>query len=124
MTERYCAFCGKKIERTDRYKFCSPACKEKYKNIKNSKYTKKTTILLEDILDWNKETFPDNTFKDQVLKVIEEVKELTESGEIEELADVIIACIGCLRYDSLRKLVEAKLLINKARTYKGNHHIN
>lgn len=93
------------------------------------------------ILSWHKKNFPDTTYKEQLNKVAEEVKEYNTEFENyihsrhpkkkifcrqridEELTDIIIASINCMRYPEIRERVKVKMAINEHRTFKHNHHI-
>lgn len=93
------------------------------------------------IISWHKKIFRDCTYTEQLDKVSEEIREYTEALENyikargrlkkiftkskldEELTDVIIASINCMRYPEIRERVNVKMEINKHRTFKNNHHI-
>lgn len=93
------------------------------------------------ILDWHKKNLSETTYTEQLDKVKSEINEYTEAfGDYtqarsparkiackrhadEELTDVIIASINCMRYPEIREQVKVKMEINKHRTFKNNHHI-
>lgn len=99
---------------------------------------------LEEIKEWNEETFPDATPEGQLSKLDEEFGELDEAKTMEErekeLADIFIVLGGLLRWKSrvgayvannlldkmpneilekLLKAIDAKMEVNKERTRKG-----
>lgn len=99
---------------------------------------------LEEIKEWNAETFPDATPEGQLSKLDEEFGELDEAKTMEErekeLADIFIVLGGLLRWKSrvgayvadnlldkmpneilenLLKAIDAKMEVNKERTRKG-----
>lgn len=99
---------------------------------------------LEEIKEWNAETFPDATPEGQLAKLDEEFGELDEAKTMEErekeLADIFIVLGGLLRWESrlanyvlnnlldkmpneilekLLKAIDAKMEVNKERTRKG-----
>lgn len=99
---------------------------------------------LEEIKEWNAETFPDATPEGQLAKLDEEFGELDEAKTMEErekeLADIFIVLGGLLRWGSrlanyvlnnlldkmpneilekLLKAIDAKMEVNKERTRKG-----
>lgn len=99
---------------------------------------------LEEIKEWNAETFPDATPEGQLAKLDEEFGELDEAKTMEErekeLADIFIVLGGLLRWKSrvgayiannlldkmpneilekLLKAIDAKMEVNKERTRKG-----
>ena len=97
--------------------------------------------MIDDIVKWHKETFPDADLKSQKIKFLEEYKEYLESGDIMELADMIIvnevlthrfhfshfsnvvfseAFCNELNSD-IFNVVEEKMKINKQRTW---HKVN
>lgn len=70
-------------------------------------------LELEEIKEWNEETFPDATLAGQLAKLEEEFKELAEAKEMEEkekeLADVFIVLGGLRRWEShVGRLLENK----------------
>lgn len=99
---------------------------------------------LEEIKEWNAETFPDATPEGQLAKLDEEFGELDEAKTMEErekeLADIFIVLGGLLRWKSrvgdyiannlldkmpneilekILKAIDAKMEVNKERTRKG-----
>lgn len=99
---------------------------------------------LEEIKEWDAETFPDATPEGQLAKLDEEFGELDEAKTMEErekeLADIFIVLGGLLRRGSrlgnyvlnnlldkmpneilekLLKAIDAKMEVNKERTRKG-----
>lgn len=112
----------------------------KHKNMTQAEFAKK----LEEIKEWNSETFPDATPEGQLAKLDEEFGELDEAKTQEEmekeLADIFIVLGGLLRWESkignyitnslldgmpigvlekLLKAIDAKMEVNKERTRKG-----
>lgn len=101
---------------------------------------------VETIINWNKETFPDNTEANQVDKFNEELIEYGQDASIEEFADCFIATMGqgrfslegficmmkvlCLNITCFSAFELANAITNKMdenrhkRTWKNNHHIN
>ncbi len=97
--------------------------------------------LINDILDWHKNTFPEATQNEQEQKLCEEFTEYAmaigdyvESKDIskdiknlhkikEELADVIISAVNLLNYPEIMRIVKAKMEINRSRVWGANHHI-
>lgn len=97
--------------------------------------------MLYKIQKWHKKNFPKTTYKEQLNKVTEEIREynIELDGYIhsrnrqkknycarridEELTDIIIASINCMRYPEIREKVKVKMAINEHRTFKNNHHI-
>ena len=106
---------------------------------------------IETIIQWHKETFPDVTLRDQLLKFEEEKKEFAESKDITELVDMFIVACGVCRFDCLaaaecfdyitdllaaiggvgacalfQGCIDKKMEINRARTWEktplGNYH--
>lgn len=93
------------------------------------------------VLKWHKKTLPETTHSEQLDKVISEIFEFLEEYEnfikskspkrrgvyyrkaSDELIDVIIAGINCMRYPEVRERVAVKMAINKQRTFVNNHHI-
>ena len=93
------------------------------------------------ILRWHKKVCKNTTYAEQLEKVVEEVREYDEAFENyikargrskklftktkldEELTDIIIASINCMRYPEIREKVKVKMAINEHRTFKNNHHI-
>lgn len=93
------------------------------------------------IIKWNFKTFPNTTPLQQLDKVQEEIGEFVEAfinltqarsktrrdywerRTDEEIIDVIISAINCMRYPEIREKVRIKMEINKHRTYVNNHHI-
>lgn len=94
--------------------------------------------MIEEIVKWHKKTFPDADLKSQKLKFVEEYREYLESGDIMELADMVIVCYvlrGRFKFEGfdgviwhelilnghpegLRKAVIEKMKINKKRRWK------
>ena len=94
--------------------------------------------MIEEIVKWHEKTFPDSDLKSQKLKFVEEYREYLESGDIMELADMVI--VGYVlrrrfkyeRFDDilwhelilngnpegLRKAIIKKMKINKKRKWK------
>ena len=111
-------------------------------------------LELEEIKEWNEETFPDATLAGQLAKLEEEFKELAEAKEMEEkekeLADVFIVLGGLRRWEShvgrhienkfaedmpfpllgcLLGEIQKKMKINRKRVWKKSgdgkfHHTN
>lgn len=111
-------------------------------------------LELEEIKEWNEETFPDATLVGQLAKLEEEFKELAEAKELEEkekeLADVFIVLGGLRRWEShvgrhfenkfaedmpfgllgcLLGEIQKKMKINRKRVWKKSgdgkfHHTN
>lgn len=104
--------------------------------------------LIQDILDWHKETFPKATLSSQLRKVESEIMEMYEAPNryesLEEKADVCIALVSlAFRFNSLigqillsryyyehypfeeiRVAMEEKMKLNRTRVWKGNHHVD
>lgn len=104
--------------------------------------------LIQDILDWHKETFPRATLSSQLRKVESEIYEMYEAPNryesLEEKADVCIALVSlAFRFNSLigqillsryyydhfpfeeiRIAMEKKMKLNRERVWKGNHHVD
>ncbi len=104
--------------------------------------------LIQDILEWHKETFPKATLSSQLRKVESEIMEMYEAPNryesLEEKADVCIALVSlAFRFNSLigqillsryyydhypfeeiRVAMENKMKLNRTRTWKGNHHVD
>jgi hypothetical protein len=95
--------------------------------------------LIYKIWRWHEKTF-DLTAHDQKQKLISEITEFNEAkakyikspyprrpkykhAVDEELIDVIIAGINCLKYPEIYERVAVKHSINTHRTWKGNHHV-
>lgn len=92
--------------------------------------------MIEKIVKWHKETFPDADLKSQKLKFLEEYREYLESGDIMELADVAIVyyVLNCRflffkfkdifdfetdgKWVELKKAINKKMKINKKRKWK------
>lgn len=108
---------------------------------------------LEEIKEWNEETFPDATLSGQLAKLEEEFKELSEAKEedkMKEFADVFIVLGGLRRWESkigncivntmienmpisilleLLPSIKTKMDINRKRVWKKSgdgkfHHTN
>lgn len=93
------------------------------------------------IISWHKKTFKSTSSAEQLDKVKSEINEYSEAvwdytqarsparkfackrHADEELIDVIISSINCMRYPEIRERVKVKMEINKHRTFKNNHHI-
>lgn len=93
--------------------------------------------MIEKIVKWHKETFPDVDLKSQKMKFLEEYKEFLEGYSLEEYADMFI-CNAALNYrfdffcydDILKEemlnisvaylndAIRKKMEINKKRTWK------
>ncbi len=93
--------------------------------------------MIEDIVKWHKETFPDVDLKSQKMKFLEEYKEFLEGYSLEEYADMYI-CNVALNYrfnffcyddilneeivnisvSYLNDAIRKKMEINKKRTWK------
>ena len=93
--------------------------------------------LINDILDWHKNTFPEATQNEQEQKLCEEFTEYAKAiGDYikskdvknlhkikEELADVIISAVNLLNYPEIMRIVKAKMEINRNRVWADNHHV-
>ncbi len=109
---------------------------------------------LDEIKEWNEETFPDATLSGQLAKLEEEFKEFYEAEEVDEkekeLADVFIVLGGLRRWESyvgrfiedkfaeemhfcvigsLLDAIKKKMKINRKRVWKKSgdgkfHHTN
>ena len=101
---------------------------------------------LDEIKEWNAETFPDTTLSGQLCKLEEELLEYDKSGATEEFADVFIVLGGLRRFNSaigdyifkdfiyrngtsyqwLIDAIDNKMKINRARkwhkTDNGSYH--
>lgn len=89
------------------------------------------------VLRWHKKAFPKVTYKEQTAKRREEILEWLEAFEKYtkdkrkvkkycaemEWADTIIAGIGCLRFKKTRSDIDDKMVANRKRIFKNNHHI-
>ena len=102
--------------------------------------------LEKEIIDWHAKTFPDATMEGQLIKLEEEMNELSNSAnseeELKEAADVYIVLCGLKRWDSyigkfvkdfwflptisLYNAIVEKMNKNKARTWakttEGSYH--
>lgn len=95
--------------------------------------------LIYDIWKWHGKTF-DATAHDQKLKLKSEINEFNEAWKKfikspyprrpnykpkvdEEMIDVIIASINCLKYPEIYERVAVKHSINTHRKWNNNHHI-
>lgn len=95
--------------------------------------------LIVKIWRWHDKTFPTATYIEQKGKLISEIDEFNEAkakyikspyprrpkykfAVDEELTDVIIASINCLKYPDFYERVAVKHNINTHRTWKNNHH--
>lgn len=96
-------------------------------------------VLICKIWRWHEKTFPNLEAKEQKDKLISEIAEYDEAkakfikspyprrhkyiGAMnDELTDVIIAGINCLKYPDFFERVAVKHNINTHRTWKGVHH--
>lgn len=89
------------------------------------------------VLRWHKKTFPNVTYKEQTAKRQEGIYEWIEAFEKYtkdkrkvkkycaemEWADTIIAGIGCLRFKKTRSDIDDKMVANRKRVFKNNHHV-
>ena len=97
-------------------------------------------ILIYKIWKWHDKIFPEATKIDQKNKLISEIAEFNEAkakyikspyprrpkyktAVDDELIDVIIAGINCLKYPEVYERVAVKHNINIHRTWKGDHHV-
>ena len=97
-------------------------------------------ILFYKIWRWHSKTFPATTELDQKQKLVSEITEFNEAkakyikspyprrpkykyAVDNELIDVIIAGINCLKYPEIFERVAVKHNINTHRTWKGDHHV-
>lgn len=95
--------------------------------------------LIYKIWRWHDKTFPTATYIEQKGKLISEIDEFNEAkakfikspyprrpkyiGAMnDELTDVIIAAINCLKYPDFYERVAVKHNINTHRTWKGVQH--
>lgn len=89
------------------------------------------------VLRWHKKAFPNVTYKEQTAKRRDEIHEWIDAfdkytkdkrksrknlAEM-EWADTIIAGIGCLRFKKTRSDIDDKMVANRKRVFKNNHHI-
>jgi len=96
--------------------------------------------LIYKIWKWSDKTFSDATELDQKEKLAEEIREYNTAlknyikspyprrpkytkAVYDEMTDVIIASINCLKYPDFYERVAVKHSINTHRTWKNNHHI-
>ena len=97
--------------------------------------------LILKIWKWHEKTFPEATGLSQREKLISEIAEFNEAkaryikspyprrpkykfAVDNELIDVIIAGINCLKYPDIYERVAVKHEINTHRTWKGTHHVS
>lgn len=97
-------------------------------------------VLVYKILKWHDRTFKDFPMSEQKQKLISEISEFNEAkakyikspyprrpkykyAVDNELIDVIIAGINCLKYPEIFERVAVKHNINTHRTWKGDHHV-
>lgn len=95
--------------------------------------------LVYKILKWHDKTFGDLPMSEQKLKLKSEIDEFNKAkakfikaphprrqhyvtAMNDELTDVIIASINCLKYPSFFERVAVKHNINTHRKWKGTHH--
>lgn len=75
--------------------------------------------IIEDVKEWHEKTFPDAKFSEQLIKLEEEMKEMTEAvttwEKEKEFADVMIVCAGLKRWNCHI----ADYFIRQARSYCG-----
>lgn len=96
--------------------------------------------LIYDIWKWHDKTFPELPADAQKQKLVSEIKEFDEAkakyikspyprrpryinNVNNELADVIIAGINCLKYPEFYERVAVKHAQNTHRKWKGTHHV-
>lgn len=93
------------------------------------------------IIRWHIRTLPKTKPSEQLEKVRGEINEYIDAFNDytkarnptrrkkckrhmeEELIDVIISSINCMRYKEIREKVAVKMAINRHRTFEKNHHI-
>lgn len=97
-------------------------------------------VLVYKILKWHERTFKSLPMSEQKQKLIGEIAEFNEAkakyikspyprrpkykvNVDNELIDVIIAGINCLKYPEIFERVAVKHNINTHRTWKGDHHV-
>lgn len=97
--------------------------------------------LIYKIWKWHGKTFPEATDLEQKQKLAEEIREYSNAmrnytkspyprrknyakAVNEEMVDVIIASINCLKYPEFYERVAVKHNININRNWKGNHHVS
>ena len=103
--------------------------KDQKSGLKTMKWTDKK------IVEWHHATFPDVDLKSQILKFLEEYREYLESGDIMELADIVIVNVVLISrfnfmgfvdiikdealtvYPALLKAVDLKMEINRKRKW-------
>lgn len=95
--------------------------------------------LIYKIWKWSDKTFPEATELDQKQKLAEEIREYNKAMKDytkspyprrpkytkavnDEMTDVIIASINCLKYPDFYERVAVKHSINTHRTWKGVQH--
>jgi len=98
-------------------------------------------VLVYKIWKWHDKTFPEATVLNQREKLIGEIAEFEDAkakyikspyprrpkykvAVDNELIDVIIAGINCLKYPDIYERVAVKHEINTHRTWKGTHHVS
>lgn len=98
-------------------------------------------LLVYKIWRWHEKTFNDLPMSEQRNKLKSEIDEFNEAkakfikspyprrhkyiGAMnDELTDVIIAAINCLKYPDFYERVAVKHNINTHRTWKGTHHVS
>lgn len=97
--------------------------------------------LVYKIWKWHNKTFPDLKMIEQRNKLKSEIDEFNQAkarfvkspyprrpkyvtAMNDELTDVIIASINCLKYPDFYERVAVKHNINTHRTWKGTHHVS
>ena len=71
--------------------------------------------MKERIVKWHEKTFPDADLKSQKLKFVEEYREYLESGDIMELADMVIVCYvlkGRFKFERFDGILWHELILN------------
>ena len=97
--------------------------------------------MIEEIVKWHKETFPDADLESQKLKFLEEYREYLKSWDLMELADMaIVNCVlryrflffrfdDIFRFEAegtetiLREIIIKKMKINKKRKWKKENGV-